>query len=228
MSVQARWGVREAVFAFVGGMFVAILVGSMAVAAGAGATSEVTIAVTFLGEWVGFVGVPVWLSRTRGTGRLSADFGLRLGGPGDIGLGVASGLAVYAAVAVYSVVLRQFDHANLGHEAQQLSGHGLGAGYVAFAIVTAIGAPIAEELFFRGLAQPAIQRRLGDIGGLLMTAALFGLAHASGNPGEAIPALALVGLVVGWLAWRTGRLGPGIVAHMVFNGITVAALAASR
>jgi membrane protease YdiL (CAAX protease family) len=228
MSVQARWGVREAVFAFVGGMFVAILVGSMAVAAGAGATSEVTIAVTFLGEWVGFVGVPVWLSRTRGTGRLSADFGLRLGGPGDIGLGVASGLAVYAAVAVYSVVLRQFDHANLGHEAQQLSGHGLGAGYVAFAIVTAIGAPIAEELFFRGLAQPAIQRRLGDVGGLLMTAALFGLAHASGNPGEAIPALALVGLVVGWLAWRTGRLGPGIVAHMVFNGITVAALAASR
>jgi membrane protease YdiL (CAAX protease family) len=34
--------------------------------------------------------------------------------------------------------------------------------------------------------------------------------------------------VVGLLAWRTGRLGPGIVAHMTFNGITVIAIALSR
>ena len=217
------WGLGEAAAAYLGGLAVAIVAGSIAVSAGAGTTDAVTTTVTFLGEWVGFVGVPVWLMRTR-----HADFGLRFAGIKDFAVGIAAGLGVWAVVAVYSVVLRQFDKVNLGHEAQQLSGHGLGPGFVAFAICAGIGAPIAEEVFFRGLLQPAMQRRVGAVAGLVVTAVLFGLAHASGNPVEAIPPLSLVGLVLGVLAWRTGRLGPGIVTHMTFNGITVVALALSR
>jgi membrane protease YdiL (CAAX protease family) len=222
-SVRQPWGLGEAAGAYLGGIAVAVVAGSIAVSAGAGTTDAVTTTVTFLGEWVGFVGVPVWLKRTR-----NADFGLRFAGVRDVALGVAAGLGVWAVVLLYAVVLRQFDGVNLGHEAQQLSGHGLGPGFVAFALSAAVGAPFAEELFFRGLLQPAMQRRVGPVVGLVVTAILFGLAHASGNPIEAIPPLSLVGLVFGALAWRTGRLGPGIVAHMTFNGITVVSLALSR
>jgi membrane protease YdiL (CAAX protease family) len=40
--------------------------------------------------------------------------------------------------------------------------------------------------------------------------------------------LVIFGVVLGGLAWRTGRLGPGIVAHLAFNAITVIQLAATR
>jgi CAAX protease family protein len=183
----------------------------------------------FFGLWTGFVGVPVFLSRTRGTGKLSADFGLRFGGPADIGLGVLAGLVSYGVVEVYSVAIRAAgDHADLGHEATQLSGHGIGLGFVAFGLTAAIGAPIAEEIFFRGLSQPMLQQYLGGVGGWVLTSIAFGFAHLGSNPIEAVLPLAFFGAVVGLLAWRTGRLGPGIVAHMTFNGITVVALATSR
>lgn len=221
-------GIGAAIFAFLSGVVLATIAGSIVIALGGGTTSAAANAATFIGEWIGFVGVPVWLSHQRGTGRLSRDFGLRLGGPGDIGLGLAGGFGAFAAVAVYSAILSQFDHANLGHEAQQLSGHGLGVGFVVFALCAGIGAPIAEELFFRGLVQPALQRRIGGIAGLAVTAVVFGLVHLGANPIEAIPPLIFFGFIVGTMAWRTGRLGPGIVAHITFNGITVVVLALSR
>jgi membrane protease YdiL (CAAX protease family) len=43
-----------------------------------------------------------------------------------------------------------------------------------------------------------------------------------------ITALASFGAVLSWLAQRTGRLGPGLVAHATFNAITLLALAATR
>jgi uncharacterized protein len=219
-------GVGWILAAAVGGYLVAgLLVGF----SGAAVNSPVYNVLSFVGLWAGFVGVPIYLSRTRGTGRLSRDFGLRFGGPADVGLGLLGGLCAYGAVAVYSAVIQALgDHANLGREANQLSGHGLGPGFVAFALGVAVGAPIAEELFFRGLTQPVLQRRLGDVGGLALTAVLFGFAHLGSNPIEAVLPLAFFGAVVGLLAWRTGRLGPGIVAHMTFNGITVIAIALSR
>src|SRR5581483_6327721 len=103
-----RWGFGEAAAAFVGGIFLAILAGSIAVAAGAGTTSATTVSVSFVAQWVGFAGVPVWLSRTRGTGSLRTDFGLELR-PIDLLLGAAVAFALVILVAAYGGVLRQFD-----------------------------------------------------------------------------------------------------------------------
>ena len=41
---------------------------------------------------------------------------------------------------------------------------------------------------------------------------------------ELRPALVAFGAVLGTLAYKTGRLGPGIIAHMAFNAVTVIAL----
>jgi membrane protease YdiL (CAAX protease family) len=212
--------------AYVAGTVIAVFLVSVA---GSAVNSTAYNLLSFVGLWTGFVGVPVVLSRRQGTGRLSTDFGLRFKGPGDVGLGLAAGLVAYGLVEVYSQVIRAAgDHADLGHEATTLSGHGLGFGFVVFALAAAVGAPIAEEIYFRGLTQPVLQRYLGDAGGLAVTAALFGFAHIGDNPIEVVFPLAVFGAILGVLAWRTGRLGPGIIAHVTFNSITVVALATSR
>jgi len=224
----ASWGLGAAALAFVAGYLFANLFAGIAVAAGQGTTAMPTTVASLVGLWIGFAGVPVALSRTRGVGRLAEDFGLRLAGWRDVALGLAGGLGGYALVGLYSVILSQFDKVNLGQGTDKLAGHGLGWSYAAFAVSVAVGAPICEELYFRGLLQPSLQRRIGQIAGLVVTAVAFGLLHLGDNPIEAVFPLAAFGLIVGLLAWRTGRLGPGIIAHMTFNGITVVALALSR
>ncbi|HMC42582.1 MAG TPA: CPBP family intramembrane glutamic endopeptidase, partial [Acidimicrobiales bacterium] len=84
---------------------------------------------------------------------------------------------------------------------------------------------LVEELFFRGLLQRSLAGWLGPGPAIGVAALGFGLAH-----GEAVQLLALVafGVVLGVLAQRSGRLGPGIVAHAAFNGATIAVIALGR
>ena len=79
----------------------------------------------------------------------------------------------------------------------------------------AIVVPILEEFLFRG----AIEGHLLKIGwspkrAILISALIFGLIH--GNPAQ-IPFAFLIGLLFGWLYYRTGSLVPGIVGHIINN-----------
>jgi membrane protease YdiL (CAAX protease family) len=38
------------------------------------------------------------------------------------------------------------------------------------------------------------------------------------------PALTIIGLLLGWLTLRHGRLGPAIWAHIAFNGVATVGL----
>jgi membrane protease YdiL (CAAX protease family) len=95
---------------------------------------------------------------------------------------------------------------------------------VGFAVVTLIaevGAPVVEELFFRGLIRTALTRRLGPHGAIWAQAVLFAFAHFGEATGWAnvsvLVALGLLGVVLGYTAWLTNRLGAGMVAHGLFN-----------
>jgi membrane protease YdiL (CAAX protease family) len=92
--------------------------------------------------------------------------------------------------------------------------------------------PVVEELYFRGLLQRSAIRRLGPIAGIVLPALAFGLVHTSTDLSgwslaALVTALAAFGAVLGVLAHRTGRLGPGLVAHATFNALTLIALALS-
>nr|WP_278251334.1 CPBP family intramembrane glutamic endopeptidase [Bordetella holmesii] len=79
---------------------------------------------------------------------------------------------------------------------------------------------LAEEAFFRGYLQPALNRRLGGPWACICTAVLFGLAHYAGGPG--LVALASVaGLFYGW-AYQRGGLAAAVVAHLLLNTLHVA------
>ena len=77
--------------------------------------------------------------------------------------------------------------------------------------------PILEELLFRG----AIQGHLQEAGlrpwqAILIASLIFGVVHM--NPAQILFAFPL-GVVFGWLYYRTGSLLPGIVGHLLNNSI---------
>jgi membrane protease YdiL (CAAX protease family) len=85
-----------------------------------------------------------------------------------------------------------------------------------------LGAPLAEELLFRGFLQPSLEPRLGRSLGLAASALLFGLGHGLAY---ALP-IGLLGAFFGWLVQRHASLLPAIVAHALHNAVTVAAMVA--
>jgi hypothetical protein len=54
--------------------------------------------------------------------------------------------------------------------------------------------------------------------GVLVSAAVFALAHLSLS--EGIP-LFVLGIGLGWLRWRSGRLAPSVLMHALWNGLTL-------
>jgi len=92
-------------------------------------------------------------------------------------------------------------------------------GELVFVLAAAALAPaITEEIFFRGFLQGSLEARFGRWGGILVTAAAFGLTH---GPARA-PTATLLGILLGWLAARSGSVWPSVAAHAAVNTAAVA------
>ncbi len=91
------------------------------------------------------------------------------------------------------------------------------AAFAAMLVAASLGAGVCEELFFRGVAQVRLAQRFGPWRGILIASALFGLIHA--DPLHS-PMAFLMGLLLGWAAWRAGTIIPGVIAHVVNNALS--------
>jgi membrane protease YdiL (CAAX protease family) len=85
-------------------------------------------------------------------------------------------------------------------------------------VALVIVAPIAEEVFFRGVVFNAWLREYGPTRALVGSAVLFGFIH--GSVFLFLPIVAL-GIVLALLYRHTGSLPAAIALHAGFNGITV-------
>ncbi len=84
----------------------------------------------------------------------------------------------------------------------------------------ALGAPVAEELLFRGFLFAALApSRVGKAGTVLITSALWALAHAGPAPWVIVGGIFLMGIVLGVLLLRFGSLWLTIVLHAIWNGL---------
>lgn len=97
-----------------------------------------------------------------------------------------------------------------------LNSHNLPA-LACFGFTAVVLAPLFEETIFRGVLLPVAARQLGPGWGVLISAAVFAVAHLS--LGELLPLLVL-GLGLGWLRWSGGRLGSCVLMHALWNGLT--------
>lgn len=81
-------------------------------------------------------------------------------------------------------------------------------------------APLIEEMFFRGLFLPLIAKAVRSRwAAVLLSGMAFGLFHVPLY--HAIPALAVFGILLGYLYVRTGSLTLVIFVHGIFNGKTL-------
>jgi uncharacterized protein len=172
--------------------------------------------------WACLLGVPIIATITKGNGPVR-DLGLRIR-PVDVPVGLAIGVAsqVVLVPLVYVPIFWLFGHQDVSAAARELTDRATDPfSIVMLFLIVGIGAPVAEELFFRGLTQRSATRRFGPTIAWVGTAAFFAVTHFEFLQ---LPALFLFGLILGWLARRTGRLGPSICAHLGFNLMAAAAL----
>lgn len=83
----------------------------------------------------------------------------------------------------------------------------------------AIGAPLAEEVIFRGQLFSALSgTRLGVAGATFVTATVWSLLHVT-EPWLSIALIFMMGLAFGWMMYRFGSLWVTIICHGVWNGL---------
>jgi hypothetical protein len=184
------------------------------------------IAVLQIPLWLGYLGAPLWATTRKGHG-LAADFGWRFE-KRDVWFGLVVGVAtqLVAVPLLYVPIFLIFGEQDVSEVARELTDRATDPlGVALLVLVVVVGAPIIEELFFRGLFHRAIVKRGGPPWlAVAVTAVVFGGIHFQLVQ---LPALVLFGVVAGWLTVRSGRLGPAVWAHVGFNAITVVALLAT-
>ncbi len=77
-------------------------------------------------------------------------------------------------------------------------------------------APVVEELIFRGVIFSGFQRIYSSFWAIFFSALLFSVFHL--NPWQLLPTF-LLGLLVGFVRWRTGSLLAAIFTHALHNGM---------
>lgn len=136
-----------------------------------------------------------------------------------LGAGVAAMLANRIVVLVYVLLT-----GDLSNPQADIANAAAPAGWplLGLMLAGAVLAPLAEELFFRGVVYGAL-RRHGVLLATLVSALLFGLAHGIS---VLLPATALIGVVNALLYERSKSIWPSVVAHAVNNAIlfTLAAI----
>ena len=90
-----------------------------------------------------------------------------------------------------------------------------------FAVTAVVVAPLFEEILFRGVLLPVLGTWLGPTGAVLLSAGLFAAAHLS--LAEWLP-LFLLGIGLGVLRLRSGRLASCVLLHALWNALTFANL----
>jgi membrane protease YdiL (CAAX protease family) len=85
-------------------------------------------------------------------------------------------------------------------------------------ISACIGAPLLEEMLFRGVILRSFLTQYSRQTAILWSSLLFGLAHL--NAYQFFTGL-IIGIVSGWLYERTRSLWPSILLHAAFNSFVV-------
>lgn len=181
--------------------------------------------VSMLALWIPTVGGLVWVSKRTLSGRMLQDFGLRFRVVDLVGIpvGIASQLAILRIVywPLQQWFPGTFAEEEVERAARDLSDRAVGGWRVVLVLAVVVGAPLVEELLYRGLIQGSLARRLPAAAAVVVGALWFAAAHM-----QAVQFIGLLvfGLVLGVCRQRTGRLGMGVLAHAAFNATSLVLL----
>ena len=85
-------------------------------------------------------------------------------------------------------------------------------------IAIVVVGPVLEEMLFRGAITSELLKHYSPKLAIMLSALMFGVFHI--NPAQILTAT-LMGLLLAWLFYRTRSLIPGILIHILNNGLSV-------
>lgn len=162
-----------------------------------------------------------------GTGSLRRDFGVAIK-VDDIGWGALAFAGTMVARIVLVILLSSTVDDPVRDVGDSIDFEGVTL--LAFSVAAIVGAPIVEELIFRGVLQRGLTKLAGAPVAIGAQALLFSAYHfvpdGSGFSEFYFGALVAFGVAAGIAVERTGRLGPGMVAHAINNALAMLVIAA--
>ncbi len=149
---------------------------------------------------------------------------LALEQPTPARLYVAAVVLMFLVQAVYNAIVLPFARDTVIEDVKPFLEPLQSDAFWLFALVIVIGAPLSEEILFRGFLQSALAgTRLGYFGATLLTTLAWTVLHA-GYSGLGLVEVFIAGLFFSWLLWRTGNLRVPLVCHAFYNGVVLVAL----
>jgi membrane protease YdiL (CAAX protease family) len=209
-----RWGLWDVVLGAVGALVLGAGIAALLLVVNASTTYVILVGTTV--PWLALAGWPIIATLRRGNGP-RIDLGLRLTWS-DTGWGVLTGFvgliaAGLAALATQLMVPEVTSAA--GEAAAELQESAGRLAITMFAALVMVGAPVVEELFFRGLFFSALRKRgVNAVLTIVITGVVFAGFHF--EPTRFLVLLP-TGLLLGWVRWKTGSTGAAMVAHGVVN-----------
>ena len=206
---------------FFGGQVLGLALALLGIAAGARARTVPVLVLGQIGLWTGLLAAVFVVVRRRPGGSF-ADLGFFRPDGDEIGIGIAVGFGGLFVAGFVAAILRHFFPGVGG--TPLVPAHVSYAYATTVAVLACVGAPVIEELFFRGVVQSVLTRTLGTAAAIVAQAVLFALAHfqLGMSINDAIVkcgTVMVLGLVLGWMRAHTGRLGTGMFAHATNNTI---------
>ncbi len=166
--------------------------------------------------WIGLAGWPLLATARKGRGPVR-DLRLR-GTTGQVVLGVVAGFAGLLLAGVVAALTQAVTGEPLVSSVGELADSMADASpwpLVVLAVGAGIGAPIVEELAFRGLLFGALEKRgQAKVACVLISAVAFALFHF--EPAR-FPVLLVIGLTLSTVRAVTGSTRASIAAHMANN-----------
>lgn len=83
-------------------------------------------------------------------------------------------------------------------------------------LMIAIVPGVCEELTFRGFVLSGLRSRIGTVGAIVLSAALFAVFHMLVLR---FAVTGLLGVLLGWLCWRSRSILPGMAVHAMHNAM---------
>jgi len=88
-------------------------------------------------------------------------------------------------------------------------------------LITALTPAVCEELVFRGVLLHSFAREMTATRAIGGTALLFGILHLSGETAIRLLPTAFLGVLMGFVVWRTRSVFASMLMHFVNNGMAV-------
>ncbi|MEY3606116.1 MAG: hypothetical protein RL289_296 [Actinomycetota bacterium] len=206
------WGMGDAIISLVGAIGLSLVVSLALMSQNIDPENGWGLIVAFSAPWLAMAGWPIVATTIKGNGP-KLDLGL-IAPRTHLRLGFVAGLASLLVASVVAWIVTRFT-GPLSSTAGDVGMNQTGIVLIIFVLMAMFGAPIVEEIAFRGLLYGALAKaHINERLVVVITALVFALFHF--EPKRFI-ILFVIGLILGEVRRRTGSTSAAIVAHIVNN-----------